>query len=713
VPTIRLHARVAPAPLLADVGMSRMKLNLRTKLMGAAALLLSFSAVTAVVGYVQLRAASDRLGTMYSDQVFGLNQLATMDADLLGIQLDVDRIVSTTDVNERETLSQQVAVLEADFEAQLQKAFLGDADGNDGAALSAIKAAFASWSSALDVEVVEQARKGNAAAALTAEAGDVGALTAAVKDAVAAAIASKLTAGEQAYKAAGEAATQSTIVLVLAVLFGIAAGIFLSTFLARSISRRAEAVQANLTSMADNCAASLEWGLNALSQNDLTQEAHATTQPLADLGSDEIGKMAEVANQLLSRVQAAVGGYEAARVSLSDTVAQVKAAAEALSRASTQLDSAAVQSGHASQQVAQTISQVAVGANDQARAASHTAAASQELTRIIEQVGEGAASTRIRVQEASQALDATTQAVNRAMRDSEEIAPLNERVDTALAAGGTAVEETTAGMMRIKGAVEMTSVRVSDLGAKSDQIGAIVETIDDIAEQTNLLALNAAIEAARAGEQGKGFAVVADEVRKLAERSSRATREIADLIAEVQAGTESAVKAMQTGGDEVGLGAKLADQAAGALNEIKQAAAARQVVLEDMMQAVTEIRALSAEVVAATDGISVIATETNDAAARMGSAADTVGQSVESIAAISEENSASAEEVSAATEQMSSQAEEVVAAAASLAEMASQLGELVARFRLRAGDPQMAGNVIPRRRASDWELPTAASVETA
>jgi methyl-accepting chemotaxis protein len=269
-------------------------------------------------------------------------------------------------------------------------------------------------------------------------------------------------------------------------------------------------------------------------------------------------------------------------------------------------------------------------------------------------------------------------------------------------------------MDRIKTSVDATAARVTQLGAKSGQIGAIVETIDDIAEQTNLLALNAAIEAARAGEQGKGFAVVADEVRKLAERSSRATKEIAALIAEVQGETEAAVKAMKAGSREVAAGAELAEQAAGALREISDAAAARNAVLADMLAAVIEIRTLSSDVVQATDGIAQIADETNQSAALMSSAADVVGQSVESIAAISQENSASAEEVSAATEEMSAQAEEVVASAATLAEMAAQLDELVARFRLRSSDARHTGNVIQRRRASDWNAPAdARRVETA
>jgi methyl-accepting chemotaxis protein len=688
-----------------------MTVTIRTKLLATSLVLLVAAFVITAIAIADLSTVTDAAHHSYDRGTAAVQRLGLIDTALAEKQglLNYSVLVA----------GQPVAQSQIDAQITVENKQIADAltayktlvvDDGTQADLAAFTLAQSRYETAFQ-QARTDARTGN-----TAFVGEVPA-TATLLSHVVAPL-HRLEASALADASRTDSAAQSTFeqgrILLLAV-FGLAVliGCLFSYVVSRSIGRGIKSVQKTLTSMTDNCATTLEEGLGALSRNDLSVQAHSGTEPIEGYGSDEIGQTAAVANRMLAKLTATVDAYEVARHSLAGALGQVKAAAEALARASSQLNSAATQSGQASAQAAQTISQIAAGTGDQARVASETSGASHDLAQIIERVGEGAASTTTRVQEASAALYATTQAIGRAMNDAEEIAPLNERVDAALAAGAKAVDETAGGMGRIKSSVDATAVKVTELGVKSDQIGAIVETIDDIAEQTNLLALNAAIEAARAGEQGKGFAVVADEIRKLAERSSRATKEIAALIGEVQHGTKAAVNAMQAGAGEVEMGAELAEQAAGAFLEIKDAAAARKMVLQGILAAVVEIRGLSSEVVRATDGIAEIAADTNASATQMGAAASIVSRSVESIAAISEENSASAQEVSASTEQMSGQAQEFVASAASLAEMARSLDELVAHFRLHSGERVAGGNVVRRRRATDWQLPTERRAESA
>jgi len=151
-------------------------------------------------------------------------------------------------------------------------------------------------------------------------------------------------------------------------------------------------------------------------------------------------------------------------------------------------------------------------------------------------------------------------------------------------------------MQRIRSSVQATAKRIKALGDRSLEISEIVNVINDITEQTNLLALNAAIEAARAGEAGRGFAVVADEVRKLAEHSRNATKDIAALIKAIQAETNDAVVVMEEGTKEVEIGAKLADQAGRALDAISS-------VVRQSAELVQEISLASKQQVRGTEGV--------------------------------------------------------------------------------------------------------------
>jgi PAS domain S-box-containing protein len=197
-----------------------------------------------------------------------------------------------------------------------------------------------------------------------------------------------------------------------------------------------------------------------------------------------------------------------------------------------------------------------------------TASTSHEISSSTEQMASGARQQTQQAAEVAAAVGQMTKTIMATTKNADAAAQTAKQAGINAHEGGRVVRQTIEGMGRISEVVKQSAVTVQALGASSDQIGEIVQVIDDIADQTNLLALNAAIEAARAGEQGRGFAVVADEVRKLAERTTKATKEISGMIAQIQKDTAGAVESMNRGTQEVERGRALAVQSGESLNEI-------------------------------------------------------------------------------------------------------------------------------------------------
>lgn len=197
-------------------------------------------------------------------------------------------------------------------------------------------------------------------------------------------------------------------------------------------------------------------------------------------------------------------------------------------------------------------------------------ASAQETRGTALRLEEASDHQRNQIEKASDTVKAMSDAMRQMADESIKSAEIAQQSVDIAAAGGSTVRRTISGMDNIREQIQETSKRIKRLGESSQEIGNIVELIEDIADQTNILALNAAMQAAMAGESGRGFAVVADEVQRLAERSANATKQIDALVKTIQADTNEAVSSMEASTSEVVGGAKLAEDAGEALQRIEQ-----------------------------------------------------------------------------------------------------------------------------------------------
>ncbi len=302
---------------------------------------------------------------------------------------------------------------------------------------------------------------------------------------------------------------------------------------------------------------------------------------------------------------------------IGDLLKEVSKTTEQMAAASQQLNSSSMESANAATSVAQSVADAAAVVVQQQTAVTNGTDSVASISQSVKSI--------------SQETEAVAQEADQAAKKSE--------------AGNLVVEKSVNQIHSVEEKVRTTAQLVDELGARSQEIGAIVDTISDLAGQTNLLALNAAIEAARAGEQGRGFAVVAEEVRKLAEQSATAAQQIANLIGRIQDDTSKAVSSMDSGRQAVVQGAESVEGLRQVFEEINGLVVNVAGKIESMSDSIQQVAGQSSEITHHMEQIDTGAAK--------------VADNMQSISAATEEQSASAQEIASASDSLARQAQEV------------------------------------------------------
>jgi twitching motility protein PilJ len=250
----------------------------------------------------------------------------------------------------------------------------------------------------------------------------------------------------------------------------------------------------------------------------------------------------------------------------------------------------------------------------------------QETQTTARHLANAAEQQAQQISSATSAINQIVTSMDTVSRDSAESADVAERSVKIASHGAEVVRETISGMDSIRDQIQETSKRIKRLGESSQEIGSIVELINDIAEQTNILALNAAIQAASAGEAGRGFAVVADEVQRLAERSTSATKRIETLVQTIQSDTNEAVNSMEQTTAEVVAGARLAEDAGSALGDIERVSHDLSALIQNISTAAREQSAAATDVSVSMNAIQEITSQTSQGASQTADSIGTLAQ---------------------------------------------------------------------------------------
>lgn len=405
--------------------------------------------------------------------------------------------------------------------------------------------------------------------------------------------------------------------MMLITVFSLLATIPLAITITRFVVANVATMSSRLAALQSVCSG-IGRAMRAMERGDLTVRVTEEAPLLPVESTNEFGAMAGVFNSVAGELNETIAAFHQSQAALAELVTQLSSSAKFVSTASLSLDKSAREVGASSESIAANVEAVAASSDHTARSAS--------------EVAQGAIAQAHALSMGSDLLKELARVVVEVAQRSDETADAANEATGAAISGKEGVEHAVTAMNAIRQTVLQATTVIEGLGTASQEIGTIVETIDDISSQTNLLALNAAIEAARAGEAGRGFAVVADEVRKLAERSSQATSTISRIIAANRKMTVEAVAVMQEGSAEVERGTAVAQESVTSLDRILRAAESVKAGIDRIHGLTENMTTMSDEVTHNIAEVAAVVEESSAAAGEMSEAADSVSVSTRTVA---------------------------------------------------------------------------------